>query len=215
TNEGTPPHAHPTRSAGYLTIARLHTGTPLLADAHAAHRAVCAATHTSHGRVLWAHPTRRVLLIHSPTPPDMTRIPDVASHTIVAPRLPHAGARVRWALIANPVKATGPRDPETGRFRSRSRPHPLPESEWKPWVRRKHAPALPNLDKTSTQPAPRGPTPTPCPGARPMGADRQPPQGHRAARPRNRPVPVPIPPPPTPGVRVGDMGATQTRPRPG
>src|SRR5690606_35604038 len=66
TNEGTPPHAHPTRSAGYLTIARLHTGTPLLADAHAAHRAVCAATHTSHGRVLWAHPTRRVLLIRVP-----------------------------------------------------------------------------------------------------------------------------------------------------
>lgn len=154
TNEGTPPHAHPTRSAGYLTIARLHTGTPLLADAHAVHRAVCAATHTSHGRVLWAHPTRRVLLIHSPTPPDMTRIPDVASHTIVAPRLPHAGARVRWALIANPVKATGPRDPETGRFLSRTRRHPLPEPEWETWVRRKLAPALADLDEISSEALP-------------------------------------------------------------
>src|SRR5690606_8508798 len=65
------------------------------------------------------------------------------------------------------------------------------------------------------QPHHRGPTPTPCRRARPTGAERQPRQGHRAARPRNRPVPVPIPPPPTPGVRVGDMGATGTRPRPG
>src|SRR5690606_10974269 len=129
---------HPTRSAGYLTIARLHTGTPLLADAHAVHRAVCAATHTSHGRVLWAHPTRRVLLIHSPTPPDTPRIPDTASHTIVAPRLPQPG----------------PRDPETGRFRSRSRRHPLPESEWETWVRRKLAPALADLDEISCEALP-------------------------------------------------------------
>src|SRR5690606_41464462 len=107
-----------------------------------------------HHRVRSRHTTGSMLPLPRTTAPDPPRTPGAASHTLVAPRLPHAGARVRWALIANPDKATGPRDPETGRFLSRSRRHPLPESEWETWVRRKLAPALADLDEISSEARP-------------------------------------------------------------
>src|SRR5690606_27648372 len=70
--------------------------------------------------------------------------------------IPQAGERIGWALVASPCKATGPRDPETGRLLARSKRQPLPEPEWESWVRRKLDGAL-DLDQISHERLPGWP----------------------------------------------------------
>lgn len=127
----------------YTTVAQLAPNSPVLADAHAMHHAVNQAVRaTTPRRVLWARPNQDTLVIRSASLPDMAEIPGVTTTSTTRTPLPAANTRVEWALIANPSRATGPRDPATGRLIGRSKRVPLPEPEWAPWVRRKLAAAL-------------------------------------------------------------------------
>lgn len=109
----------------YTTIARLAPNSPVLADAHLMHHAVNQAVRaTTPRRVLWARPNQTTLVIRSASLPDMAEIPGVTTTSTTRTPLPAANTRVEWALVANPSRATGPRDPETGRLIGRSKPSP-------------------------------------------------------------------------------------------
>lgn len=134
TREGTHPPPGPTHAA-LLTPA-----APT--DAHAMHRAVHAATRNSSNRVLWARPAPDRLVIRANGAVDYSELPGAIPVSVASTVVPQAGEQTRWALVANPCRATGPRDPATGRLIGRSKRVPLPEPEWEPWVRRKLAAAL-------------------------------------------------------------------------
>lgn len=134
THEGTHPPPGPTHTAILTPTAPT--------DAHAMHRAIHAATRSNNSRVLWARPAPDRLVIRTNGAVDWAELPGAIPVGVVLTVIPQAGEQTRWALVANPCRATGSRDPATGRLIGRSKRVPLPEPEWEPWVRRKLAAAL-------------------------------------------------------------------------
>lgn len=85
------------------------------------------------GRVLWAQPQPRTLVVQHDQPVDWSRVmPGVIAHSHTTDTTtPVTGVHVEWALIANPTKAVM----EPGRRRGKRRA--LPPDQWKTWVARK------------------------------------------------------------------------------
>lgn len=126
-----------------------------IGDAHHLHRMVASAT-DGYERPLWGYlppgpPTRprALLTIRSPHL-DPGPLPDRVEVSTRTTLVPEVGERVVWALIANPTKSTGPRDPDTGRLIGRSKRQPLPEDQIPGWVCRKLLGPLSDLAVTGT-----------------------------------------------------------------
>lgn len=101
----------------------------LVCDSQALHRTL---KHDVPGRFLWSLPESHTLVVQHDAPvhwPDA--MPGVIARTHTTEVCtPITGAPIRWAIIANPTKATRIKG-------QRGKRTPLPPEEWKAWVVRK------------------------------------------------------------------------------
>lgn len=118
-----------TADPGTRTITRVRFAGPAVADTHITHATILGALPDNGSRVLWASPTRDLLIVQAATA--MQPLHRTAEHS-------HAPVHTRWAqgdlvrlsLIANPVRT--PLNP-AGRGQRR----PLPLDQCEAWLRRK------------------------------------------------------------------------------
>lgn len=126
-----------------MILTQIQFTRPVLTDSHITHSTVLSALTDPGGRVLWAAPTRRLLIVQAPEPVTgpMRHVAD-RSHKPARTRW-DKGAALRLALIANPVRAQHV-------LGSRGKRTPLPLPDCETWLRRKLADAV-HLDQVHAQ----------------------------------------------------------------
>lgn len=102
----------------------------LTRDTQAMHRTL---KHDIPGHFLWSLPDRNSMVVQHDEPVHWpTVMPGVITRTHTTPAdTPITGAPVKWAIIANPVKAVKQARGKRGKRT------PLPPDEWKTWIERK------------------------------------------------------------------------------
>lgn len=129
----------------HLTGLRFRHGVPR--DTQAVHRTILTALDTDNpGRVLWANPTRGLLIVQAAVPVRAAGIGGVVESRS-RPVTTHwpAGTPVRLSLIAHPARALPSTPPHRGKR------VPLPIDQHETWLRRKLDAAL-ALTEVAVQP---------------------------------------------------------------